>query len=142
MYDGNNNRLTQAQILQIQAQLNNGNPTPPANGRIENNFKNQNTMRVIGNFCLLSIILLFVGFFSTSCSSDDENEDKVEQVTLYVKFTMLHTIVLSLDHQRQNLDFEFCHIRYNNLLHFSCLLPQEKFQLMFFFNCLISCNNL
>ena len=41
-------------------------------------------MRVIGNFCLLSIILLFVGFFSTSCSSDDENEDKVEQVTLYV----------------------------------------------------------
>ena len=113
MYDGNNNRLTQAQILQIQAQLNNGNPTPPANGRIENNFKNQNTMRVIGNFCLLSIILLFVGFFSTSCSSDDENEDKVEQVTLYVKFTMLHTIVLSLDHQRQNLDFEFCHIRYN-----------------------------
>ena len=138
MYDGNNNRLTQAQILQIQAQLNNGNPTPPANGRI----KNQNTMRVIGNFCLLSIILLFVGFFSTSCSSDDENEDKVEQVTLYVKFTMLHTIVLSLDHQRQNLDFEFCHIRYNNLLHFSCLLPQEKFQLMFFFNCLISCNNL
>ena len=105
-------------------------------------FKNQNTMRVIGNFCLLSIILLFVGFFSTSCSSDDENEDKVEQVTLYVKFTMLHTIVLSLDHQRQNLDFEFCHIRYNNLLHFSCLLPQEKFQLMFFFNCLISCNNL
>ena len=38
MYDGNNNRLTQAQILQIQAQLNNGNPTPPANGRIENNF--------------------------------------------------------------------------------------------------------
>ena len=105
-------------------------------------FKNQNTMRVIGNFCLLSIILLFVGFFSTSCSSDDENEDKVEQVTLYVKFTMLHTIVLSLDHQRQNLDFEFCHIRYNNLLHFSCLLPQAKFQLMFFFNCLISCNNL
>lgn len=38
MYDGNNNRLTQAQILQIQAQLNNGNPTPPAKGRIENNF--------------------------------------------------------------------------------------------------------
>lgn len=38
MYDGNNNRLTKAQILQIQAQLNNGNPNPPANGRIENNF--------------------------------------------------------------------------------------------------------
>lgn len=37
-YDGNNNKLTQAQILQIQAQLNNGNPTPSANGRIENNF--------------------------------------------------------------------------------------------------------
>lgn len=38
MYDGNNVRLTQAQILDIQAQLNNGNPNPPANGRIENNF--------------------------------------------------------------------------------------------------------
>lgn len=38
MYDGNNNRLTRAQILQIQAQLNNGKATPPANGRIENNF--------------------------------------------------------------------------------------------------------
>lgn len=64
-------------------------------------------MRVIGNFCLLSIILLFVGFFFTSCGSDDENEDKVEQVTLCVKFTMLHTIVLSLDHQRQNLVLSF-----------------------------------
>lgn len=38
MYDSNNNRLTQAQILQIQAQLNNGNPTPPSNGRIANDF--------------------------------------------------------------------------------------------------------
>lgn len=38
MYDGNNVKLTRAQILEIQAQLNNGNPTPPANGRIENNF--------------------------------------------------------------------------------------------------------
>lgn len=38
MYDGNNVRLTKAQILDIQAQLNNGNPNPPANGRIENNF--------------------------------------------------------------------------------------------------------
>lgn len=38
MYDGNNVRLTQAQIRDIQAQLNNGNPNPPANGRIENNF--------------------------------------------------------------------------------------------------------
>ena len=38
MYDGNNVRLTKAQILEIQAQLNNGNPNPPANGRIENKF--------------------------------------------------------------------------------------------------------
>ena len=38
MYDGNNVRLTREQILEIQAQLNNGNPNPPANGRIENNF--------------------------------------------------------------------------------------------------------
>lgn len=38
MYDKNNVRLTIEQIRQIQAQLNNGNPTPPANGRIENNF--------------------------------------------------------------------------------------------------------
>lgn len=38
MYDGNNVRLTRAQIRDIQAQLNNGNPNPPANGRIENNF--------------------------------------------------------------------------------------------------------
>lgn len=38
MYDGNNVRLTKEQILEIQAQLNNGNPTPPANGRIENKF--------------------------------------------------------------------------------------------------------
>ena len=34
----NNVRLSQAQIREIQAQLNNGNPNPPANGRIENNF--------------------------------------------------------------------------------------------------------
>lgn len=38
MYDGNNVRLTKEQILEIQAQLNNGNPNPPAYGRIENNF--------------------------------------------------------------------------------------------------------
>lgn len=38
MYDGNNVRLTRAQILEIQAQINNGNPNPPAGGRIENNF--------------------------------------------------------------------------------------------------------
>lgn len=38
MYDGNNVRLTKAQILDIQTQLNNGNPNPPANGRVENNF--------------------------------------------------------------------------------------------------------
>ena len=41
-------------------------------------------MRNIGKLCLLSIILLVVGFFSVSCSNDDDNEDKVEQVTLYV----------------------------------------------------------
>lgn len=38
VYDGNNNRLTESQRIQLQAQLNNGNPYPPANGRIENNF--------------------------------------------------------------------------------------------------------
>lgn len=38
MYDGNNVRLTIVQIQNIQAQLNNGNPNPPANGRITNNF--------------------------------------------------------------------------------------------------------
>jgi hypothetical protein len=38
VYDGNNTRLTEQQRLQIQAQLNNGNPTPPAGGRIINNF--------------------------------------------------------------------------------------------------------
>lgn len=38
MYDGNNVRLIRAQIRDIQAQLNNGNPNPPGNGRIENNF--------------------------------------------------------------------------------------------------------
>ena len=37
-FPSNNVRLTQAQIREIQAQLNNGNPNPPANGRIENNF--------------------------------------------------------------------------------------------------------
>lgn len=38
MYDRNNVRLTKEQIRNIQAQLNNGNPNPPENGRIENNF--------------------------------------------------------------------------------------------------------
>lgn len=38
VYDGNNNMLTDEQRLQLQAQLNNGNPTPPANGRIPNDF--------------------------------------------------------------------------------------------------------
>lgn len=38
VYDGNNNRLTEQERLQLQAQLNNGNPNPPANGRIPNNF--------------------------------------------------------------------------------------------------------
>lgn len=34
----NNVRLAREQILEIQAQLNNGNPTLPANGKIENNL--------------------------------------------------------------------------------------------------------
>lgn len=38
VYDGNNNKLTEQERLQLQAQLNNGNPNPPANGRISNDF--------------------------------------------------------------------------------------------------------
>jgi len=38
VYDGNNTRLTEQQRLQLQAQLNYGNPTPPAGGKIANNF--------------------------------------------------------------------------------------------------------
>ena len=38
IYDGNNDILTEEQRLQLQAQLNNGNPTPPAGGRIPNEF--------------------------------------------------------------------------------------------------------
>lgn len=38
VYDGNNKRLTEEQRLQLQSQLNNGNPTPPSSGRISNNF--------------------------------------------------------------------------------------------------------
>jgi hypothetical protein len=38
VYDGNNTRLTEQQRLQLQAQLNNGNSTPPAGGRISNDF--------------------------------------------------------------------------------------------------------
>lgn len=38
VYDGNNNILSPEQRLQLQAQLNNGNPNPPANGRIPNEF--------------------------------------------------------------------------------------------------------
>ncbi len=36
VYDGNNNILTPEQRLELQAALNNGNPTPPSNGRIPN----------------------------------------------------------------------------------------------------------
>lgn len=36
VYDGNNNILTPSQRLELQAQLNNGNPTPPAGGRVPN----------------------------------------------------------------------------------------------------------
>lgn len=38
VYDANNNRLTEQQRIQLQAQLNNGNPNPPAGGRIPNEF--------------------------------------------------------------------------------------------------------
>lgn len=36
VYDGNNNVLTEAQRIELQAALNNGNPTPPSRGRIPN----------------------------------------------------------------------------------------------------------
>lgn len=36
VYDGNNRQLTESERIQLQAQLNNGNPTPPAGGRIPN----------------------------------------------------------------------------------------------------------
>jgi len=38
VYDGDNNILTEQERRQIQAQLNNGNPNPPAGGRISNVF--------------------------------------------------------------------------------------------------------
>lgn len=38
VYDENNKRLTEDQRIQLQAQLNNGNPTPPPGGRISNDF--------------------------------------------------------------------------------------------------------
>ena len=38
VYDGNNRQLTEQERLQLQAQLNNGNPNPPAGGRIPNEF--------------------------------------------------------------------------------------------------------
>lgn len=38
VYDQNNNRLTESQRLELQAKLNNGNPNPPAGGRIPNEF--------------------------------------------------------------------------------------------------------
>ncbi len=38
VYDANNNKLTEQQRIQLQAQLNNGNPYPPAGGRIPNEF--------------------------------------------------------------------------------------------------------
>lgn len=36
VYDGNNNILTEAQRIELQSALNNGNPTPPSGGRIPN----------------------------------------------------------------------------------------------------------
>jgi len=36
VYDGNNNVLTEAQRIELQAALNNGNATPPSGGRIPN----------------------------------------------------------------------------------------------------------
>lgn len=41
-------------------------------------------MSIKGNFCLLSIILFCVVFFLPSCNNDEDKEDIVEQVTLYV----------------------------------------------------------
>lgn len=38
VYDQYNNKLTEQERLQLQAQLNNGNPNPPAGGRIPNEF--------------------------------------------------------------------------------------------------------
>lgn len=38
VYDGDNKKLTERERLQMQAQLNNGNPNPPAGGRISNEF--------------------------------------------------------------------------------------------------------
>lgn len=38
VYDGDNNILTSEQRLQLQAQLNGGNPNPPSGGRISNEF--------------------------------------------------------------------------------------------------------
>lgn len=38
VYDGNNRVLTEQERLQLQAQLNNGNPNPPTSGRIPNEF--------------------------------------------------------------------------------------------------------
>lgn len=38
VYDGDNRILTEQERLQLQAQLNNGNPNPPAGGRIPNEF--------------------------------------------------------------------------------------------------------
>lgn len=39
VYDQNNRQLTPSERLQLQSQLNNGNPTPPADGRIPNSFE-------------------------------------------------------------------------------------------------------
>lgn len=38
VYDANNRKLTESERIQLQAQLNNGNPNPPAGGRIPNEF--------------------------------------------------------------------------------------------------------
>ena len=38
VYDQNNRQLTESERIQLQSQLNNGNPTPPAGGRIPNSF--------------------------------------------------------------------------------------------------------
>ena len=38
VYKSDNTIMTEQERLQLQAQLNNGNPNPPANGHIPNNF--------------------------------------------------------------------------------------------------------
>ena len=42
------------------------------------------TNRAMNKKAIITAMLALVAFFLASCSSDDDNEDKVEQVTVYV----------------------------------------------------------